>query len=62
MALFAAHGWDTHGSHRARPVTGWVSRLEGRWNELFDPPDVTGPDLVTAVRNLLALPTHSDAG
>ncbi len=32
-----------------------MSRLEGRWNDLFDPPAVTGPDLVTVVRELLAL-------
>ena len=59
MALVAAHGWDTHGAHRAGLSTGWVSRLEGRWNERFDPPDVTGPDLVTVVHNLLALEAQS---
>jgi 2-haloacid dehalogenase len=55
MALVAAHGWDTHGAHQAGLLTGWVSRLEGHWNELFDQPDVTGPDLVDVVRGLLAL-------
>lgn len=55
MALVAAHSWDIHGAHRAGLCTGWVSRLEGRFNESFDPPDVTGPDLPTVVRNLLAL-------
>jgi 2-haloacid dehalogenase len=55
MALVAAHGWGTHGAHQAGLLTGWVSRLEGHWNELFDQPDVTGPDLVDVVRGLLAL-------
>lgn len=55
MALVAAHGWDTHGAHQAGLITGWVSRLEGNWNELFEPPDVTGPDLVAVVGGLLAL-------
>lgn len=61
MALVAAHGWDTHGAHRAGLVASWVSRLEGHWNEVFDPPDVTGPDLVDVVRALLALPGERDA-
>ncbi len=55
-ALIAAHSWDTHGAHRAGLVTGWVSRLEGRFPDIFDPPDVTGDDLVTVVDGLLALP------
>jgi 2-haloacid dehalogenase len=54
MALVAAHGWDVHGAHRAGLVTGWVSRLEGHWNDLFDAPDVTGSDLTSVVRGLLA--------
>jgi 2-haloacid dehalogenase len=56
MALVAAHGWDVHGAHRAGLLTGWVSRLEGDWSELFDPPDATGQDLVGVVRELLAFP------
>lgn len=54
VALVAEHGWDTHGARRAGLRAGWVSRLEGRWNELFTPPDVTGPDLPAVVRGLLA--------
>ncbi|WP_309117700.1 hypothetical protein [Saccharothrix sp.] len=34
----------------------WVSRFEGRWNDLFDSPDVTGPDPVRVVHQLLAVP------
>jgi 2-haloacid dehalogenase len=56
VALVAAHSWDTHGAHRAGLVTGWVSRLEGRYADVFDPPDVTGDDLVAVVDGLLALP------
>jgi 2-haloacid dehalogenase len=59
MALVAAHGWDTHGAHRAGLSAGWVSRHEGHWNERFDPPDVAGPDLVAVVQKLLALDTPS---
>jgi 2-haloacid dehalogenase len=57
-ALVAAHSWDTHGAHRAGLVTGWVSRLEHRFPDIFDPPDVTGDDLVTVVDRLLALPAE----
>jgi 2-haloacid dehalogenase len=57
VALVAAHSWDTHGAHRAGLVTGWVSRLERRYAAVFDPPDVTGDDLVSVVDGLLALPT-----
>ncbi|MGH3864376.1 hypothetical protein [Actinokineospora sp.] len=42
--------------------TGWVSRPEGHWNDLFEPPDVTGPDLVSVVRALLELGDGPDAG
>lgn len=62
VALVAAHGWDTHGARRAGLLSGWVSRLEGRWNDLFDPPTVTGPDLVTVVRKLVALPQVGESG
>jgi 2-haloacid dehalogenase len=57
VALVAAHSWDTHGAHRAGLVTGWVSRLEGRYSAVFDPADVTGDDLVSVVDGLLALPS-----
>jgi 2-haloacid dehalogenase len=55
IALVAAHAWDCHGAKRAGLVTGWVSRLEGRYGEVFEPPDVTGDDLVEVVDRLLAL-------
>ncbi|HEX6336058.1 MAG TPA: haloacid dehalogenase type II [Jiangellaceae bacterium] len=56
IALVAAHAWDTHGAHEAGLVTGWISRLEDRYPQVFAPPDVTGPDLGTVVGELLALP------
>jgi 2-haloacid dehalogenase len=55
MALVAAHGWDLHGAHSAGLLTGWVNRSDGQWSDLFTPPDVTGPDLVSVVRSLDAL-------
>lgn len=58
MALVAAHNWDIHGARSAGLSTGWVSRLEGRWNDTFAPPDITGPDLVAVVQRLLELPQH----
>ena len=56
LALVAAHAWDCHGAHRAGLVTGWVSRLEGRYPPVFAPPDVTGATLVEVADALLSLP------
>jgi 2-haloacid dehalogenase len=56
LALVAAHAWDVHGARRAGLLGGWVSRLEGSFPATFDPPDVTGADLVEVVEHLLALP------
>ena len=56
VALVAVHAWDTHGAHEAGLVTGWVSRLEGRYAPIFAPPDVIGDDLVEVVDALVALP------
>jgi 2-haloacid dehalogenase len=56
VALVAAHSWDTHGAHQAGLVTGWVSRLEGVFPDVFARPDVTGDDLLEVVNALLALP------
>ena len=56
LAMVAVHGWDVHGAHQAGLVTGWASRLEGTFPRPFQPPDVTGADLVEVVDGLLALP------
>jgi 2-haloacid dehalogenase len=57
LALVAVHAWDIHGARRVGLVTGWASRLEGTYSPLFDPPDVTGADLVEVAEGLLALPS-----
>ncbi len=56
LALIAAHAWDCHGAKRAGLVTGWVSRLEGRYPPVFAPPDVTGATPVAVAGALLGLP------
>jgi 2-haloacid dehalogenase len=56
LAMVAVHAWDVHGAVRAGLVGGWASRLEGSYPPTFDPPDVTGADLVEVVAGLLALP------
>lgn len=53
VALVAAHAWDCHGAARAGLRTGWVSRLEGRYNPTFDPADVMADDLPAVIRELL---------
>ena len=59
VALVAVHAWDVHGARRAGLVTGWASRLEGSFADIFDQPDVSGPDLVSVADALLALPSDS---
>lgn len=61
LALVAVHAWDMHGARRAGLVTGWASRLEDSFPAVFDPPDVTGPDLVAVADALLALPQEAAA-
>lgn len=56
LALVAAHAWDCHGAKRAGLVTGWVSRLEGRYPPVFAPPDVTAGTLTEVAGALVALP------
>lgn len=56
LAMVAVHAWDVHGAVRAGLVGGWASRLEGSYPPTFDPPDVSGDDLVEVVTGLLALP------
>lgn len=56
VALVAAHAWDCHGAKRAGCMTGWVSRFEAAYGNLFAPPDVSGADLVEVADRLLELP------
>lgn len=56
VALVAVHAFDCHGAHRSGLTTGWSSRLEGHYADVFAPPDVTGADLAEVAHGLLALP------
>jgi len=56
VALIAVHAFDCHGARRVGMTTGWASRLEGSYSDVFEGPDVTGSDLVEVARGLLALP------
>ena len=56
VALVAAHAWDCHGAKRAGCMTGWVSRFEQYYGNLFAPPDVDGADLTEVADRLLELP------
>lgn len=57
VALVAVHAWDCHGARRAGLTTGWSSRMERHFPEVYDRPDVLGSDLVEVARGLLALPS-----
>jgi 2-haloacid dehalogenase len=53
-ALVAVHAFDCHGAHRVGLTTGWASRLEGHYADIFAPADVVGTDLVEVAHGLLA--------
>lgn len=53
-AMVAVHPWDLMGAKAAGMTTGWIDRTGTPWPDVFDPPDVTGPDLPTVARALLA--------
>ncbi len=55
VALVAVHAFDCHGARRVGLTTGWASRLEGHYPDIFEPADVEGTDLVEVARGLLAL-------
>ncbi|MBC3193977.1 haloacid dehalogenase type II [Pseudonocardia sp. C8] len=57
VALVAVHAFDCHGAKRAGLTTGWASRLEGHYADVFLPADVVGQDLVEVARRLTALAT-----
>lgn len=56
VALVAVHAFDCHGARAAGLTTGWSSRHEGYYGEIFDRPDVIGADLVEVVEGLTGLP------
>lgn len=55
LALVAAHAWDIHGASQAGLMTGWVSRLEKRFDPSMNPPDVDADTLDETCRKLLDL-------
>jgi 2-haloacid dehalogenase len=59
VCLVAAHAWDCHGAKRAGLMAGWVGRLEGGYDEIFAPADVTGEYLPDLAEALVALPPRN---
>jgi 2-haloacid dehalogenase len=55
LALVAAHAWDIHGGSQAGLLTGWVIRLEKRFDSSMNPPDVAGDTLDSVCRHFLDL-------
>lgn len=62
VALVAVHAWDCHGARRAGLTTGWASRLERHYPEIYEPPDVVGADLVEVAERLTELPAAHGRG
>ncbi|WP_225233471.1 HAD family hydrolase [Klenkia terrae] len=56
LALVAVHAWDVHGAQRAGLTGGWSARTERRHAPVFDPPHVSGEDLVAVAQGLVSLP------
>lgn len=61
VALVSAHGWDILGANRTGLVTGWCSRMPGRFPSVLGEPDVSGDTLTEVVDGLLALPMERPA-
>jgi 2-haloacid dehalogenase len=56
FAFVSAHPWDVHGAKRAGLLTAHVARDDGSgFPGIFAAPDVSAPDLVTAIESLLSL-------
>lgn len=51
-AMVAVHPWDLQGAAAAGMTTGWVDRRGTPWPDVFEPPDVTAPDLPSVARAL----------
>jgi 2-haloacid dehalogenase len=52
--MVAAHSWDIGGAAAVGMRTGWLSRLEGVFDESFEQPDVWGADLFEVIEQLLS--------
>lgn len=55
VALAAVHAFDCHGAKRRGWTTGWSSRLEGHYAEIFLRADVAGIDLEDVATKLVNL-------
>lgn len=51
--MVAAHAWDLAGAKAVGMRTAWLSRLEGRFDENFAAPDITGGDLLQVIEQVL---------
>lgn len=55
MCMVAVHPWDTEGAKRAGMRSAWLNRSGVPYPEAFLTPDVTGADLSSLARGVLAL-------
>lgn len=53
VTMVAAHSWDLHGAHRAGLRTAWITRLEIERPDIFDAPDIEGPDLLSVAAQII---------
>jgi 2-haloacid dehalogenase len=53
-AMVAVHPWDLMGAAAVGMTTAWVDRTGTPWPDVFDPPDVSGPDLSAVADALLS--------
>ncbi len=51
--MVAAHSWDIGGASAVGMRTGWLSRLEGVFDESFEQPDVMGADLFEVIEQVV---------
>ncbi|CAN5226266.1 haloacid dehalogenase type II [soil metagenome] len=52
-AMVAVHPWDLMGAGGVGMTTGWIDRRGTPWPDVFDDPDVAGPDLPAVAAALL---------
>ena len=52
-AMVAVHPWDLMGARAVGMRTGWIDRRGTPWADVFDAPDVRGPDLPAVAEALV---------
>lgn len=52
-AMVAVHPWDLMGARTVGMTTAWIDRRGTPWPDVFDRPDVAGPDLPAVAQALL---------